>query len=81
MKAVTFKLPEGVVIPDGLAAGDKFSAMTEYQLGADGSVKVCSVDGEYLDPKYEDENEPNPNAQDDTTQPSFIGGLMGGQGQ
>lgn len=85
MKAPTFTLPEGVMVPDGKKVGDTFAAMTTYKLGSGGKVTLEAVDGEPLDGADDESDTPNESANDDTTQaaPSGVGGLsaalMGGQ--
>ncbi len=85
MKAPTFSLPEGVMVPDGKKVGDTFPVMTVYKLLPKGMVQPESVDGEPLDGAEEAET-PNQAANDDTTEagPSIMKGgmraaLMGGQ--
>lgn len=86
MKEFTFKLPDGVQIPDGTQVGDYFQAMTRFCLKANGEVSIDSVDGESLDPKKEENDEVNENANDDTSQPgpsstlrNLVAGVRGGQ--
>lgn len=40
-----FSLPKEVQIPEGIAAGDKFQVMATLELGDDGMVELCEVDG------------------------------------
>lgn len=85
MKTVTFQLPGGVQIPDGVQVGDTFQAMTTYCLLPEGKVQLEEVDGESLDPKKEESDEPNDAANDDTSQPgpsvlrNLVAGMQGGQ--
>lgn len=83
MKAITFKLPEGMQIPDGKQVGDTFQAMTTYEIETGGKVCLKEVDGEPLDGSDDESQEPNDEANDDTTQPGPMSGgmraaLMGG---
>lgn len=85
MKDITFDLPKGVQIPDGKQVGDTFQAMTTYEIEAGGKVCLREVDGEPLDPKWDESDEPNDSGNDDSTDsgPSPMTGgmrnaLMGG---
>lgn len=87
MKAITFILPSGVQVPDGKEIGDTFSAMAEFRIEVGGKVTLEEVDGEPLNPKDGEGEEPDDTTNDDTTNPGVFGpggsmmqGLMGGAG-
>lgn len=81
MKSIIFKLPDGVQIPDGKEIGDTFQAMATFSIEKNGDVCLEEVDGEPLDPSKEESDEPSESANDDTSNPSVLRGLlMGGQG-
>jgi hypothetical protein len=56
MKKITFKLPEGVMIPENKSVGDEFEALATLKLEEDGRCCVTAIDGEPL-PGYEDDKD------------------------
>lgn len=55
MKKVTFSIPDGYAVPEGIKSGDEFDASVTMKL-EDGGKKLCilKVDGIAL-PGYDDE--------------------------
>lgn len=68
MKNMNFKLPSGVMVPDGTQSGDTFQAMGTFKLGSGGDAMLMEVDGEPLDGMKMDDETANPEAGDDTTE-------------
>ena len=66
-----FSLPKEVQIPEGIAAGDKFQVMATLELGDDGMVELCEVDGNAVE-KGEDKKETT-----ESEDGSFVTQVMG----
>lgn len=48
MAKLTFELPQGVELPDGLAANDTFQCMATFKLLQGGMATLTQVDGETI---------------------------------
>ena len=70
MAKIIFKLPAGVEVPDGKQPGDTFQAMATMKIEPAGSVCLVEIDGEPLPGYKESGDEPNDEAEDDSTQPA-----------
>lgn len=44
-ESIEFMAPEGMEMPEGLAAGDTFEAMATVKLGEDGELYLTALDG------------------------------------
>jgi len=42
---MNFKAPNGLEVPEGTKAGDRFQVLATLELNEDGSLYLCEVDG------------------------------------
>jgi len=58
MPKITFKLPDGYQLPDGVREkGDQFDAVVKLELGDEGKVTLVSLDRTPMAPGSEDSDE------------------------
>lgn len=60
-ESIEFMAPEGMEMPEGLAAGDTFEAMATVKLGEDGELYLTALDGMPLAGMEEEEEEDEEN--------------------
>lgn len=82
MKKVTFSIPEGYVVPEGIKSGDEFDAAVTMKLEDDGkSLCLVKVDGVAM-PGYEDKGrKANAGAEDAAVQADFAQRYAGAMAQ
>lgn len=63
MRRVEFKPPDGFMLPEGKASGDKFDSIATFQIKPNGTICLVAI-GDYTMPGYEDKAD-NPTYRDE----------------
>jgi len=67
MASPTFKLPDGVMVPDGVETGETFQAMATFLIKSGNKCQLVAIDNEPLEGAPKTGMDTNEAADNDTT--------------